>query len=85
MMMLVPPSSRRPLDPRRASPTRHAANSARHRLRERRGQKVYRVTANSERLIDLLVRNGLLRDGVIHDHATVELALTHFIDDEGRK
>jgi hypothetical protein len=71
----------------REAPTvsRHALNSARHRLRKRRGQEVYRVTANSERLIDLLVREGLLRDGVIHDHATIELALTHWIDDEASK
>jgi hypothetical protein len=70
------------LDP---APNRHAANSKRHRLRERRGQAVYRVTANRERLIDLLVRAALLRDGVIHDHAAIEHALTVWIDDEASK
>jgi hypothetical protein len=67
------------------APSRHAANSRRYRLRERRGQAIYRVTANSEGLIDFLVREGLLPDGVIHDHATIEQALTRWIDDEASK
>jgi hypothetical protein len=73
-MMLVPPS-----------PSRHALNSRRRRLRKKRGQAVYHVTANSERLIDLLVRKGPLRDGAIHTHAEIEQALTHWIDDEASK
>jgi hypothetical protein len=67
------------------APSRHALNSARYRLRERRGQKVYRVTANGGRLVDLLVRERRLAKDAIHTHAEIELALTHWLDDEARK
>jgi hypothetical protein len=51
-------------------------------LRKKRGQAVYRVPAHSERLIDLLIRKGPLRDGLSHTHAEIEQALTNWIDDE---
>jgi hypothetical protein len=90
MLTITPPFPRRQLDRRRMrgpgpAPNRHAANSARYRYRKRRGQGVYYLTANKERLIDLLVRKGYLADDVIHSHATIELAVCRFIDDEGQK
>jgi hypothetical protein len=54
-------------------------------LRKKRGQAVYRVTAYSERLIDLLVSKGKLADDEIHTLAMIEQALTEWIDEEGRK
>jgi hypothetical protein len=75
-----------PDDKRHASErTRLAANAKRHRSRKRRGIWVLRVTARLERLIDLLVRKGLLHDHAEHDRNTIEAALTAFLDDEGRK
>jgi hypothetical protein len=59
--------------------------SKRYRARKHRRQKIFRATANQERLIDLLVRKGYLPDDIEHDHAMIEAALTIFVDDEGRK
>jgi hypothetical protein len=57
-------------------------NAQRHRLRKARGQGVYLLAANKERLIDLLVRKGVLADDRIHGQAAIELALARWIDDE---
>ena len=48
---------------------RRAENEARRRRRLERGQAIYQTTANSIRLIDLLVCNGYLPDGIEHSHA----------------
>jgi hypothetical protein len=93
MLIEAPPFPRRRLDRRRARgrspsvppPNRLAANSRRYRLHKARGEKVYYLTANTERLINLLVRKGKLSDRDIHTHAMIELALAHWIDEEGRK
>jgi hypothetical protein len=61
---------------------RSRENSKRYRMRRARGQAVYYLSANSERLINFLVRKGLLPDDVVHSHAEIELALAHWVDDE---
>ena len=62
-----------------------AANKRRCRKRQSKGQKVFKITAFAELVIDLLVHKGHLPDIPVHDHAMIEAALAQFIDDEGRK
>jgi hypothetical protein len=71
-------------DPGSAGPNRHAANSKRYRLHKKRGEKIFYLAANVERLTDFLVRKRLLPDNRVHSHAEVELALAHWVDDETR-
>ena len=68
----------------KSAPSRHALNSRRYRIRKARGQGVFYLTAHKERLRDLLVQKGYLRDGVVHSHAMVALALARWVDHEGK-
>jgi hypothetical protein len=82
-MLQAPPYPRRPIGRvRDRAQNRLAANSRRYRLRQARGQEVYGLTANSAQLLSHLIRKGKLRDGVIYDHAAIELALAHWLADE---
>ena len=67
--------------------SRDAINAARYRKRKARGQRVYYLAAHSERLIDMLVRRGLLPDGdrTVHTQEQIELGLAKWVDEEGRK
>jgi hypothetical protein len=68
-----------------AKRARQRANQNRYRLRRVYGQRVYRVTANDERLIDMLVAKHYLPDNIVHNRLMIERALTKFIDDEAQK
>ncbi len=62
-------------------------NSRRYRARQpgrpRKRQRVYAVPAFELRLIDFLVRDGSLPDGVIHSRRMIEEALALLIDELG--
>jgi hypothetical protein len=66
-MLERPPSAKRTATARE----RRAANARRLRRRRARGQRVFRVTAHAERVIDLLCRHGYLVDGIEHDHSSM--------------
>jgi hypothetical protein len=64
---------------------RDALNARRYRCRHRAGQVVLEVTVNAERLVDLLVAQRYLIDGIAHDRGTLQHALAKFVDDAARE